>query len=273
MRYLRLGALCLVCLAAAQPGLAAEKVIFGTLGLSHATAGELLGVLGDAYRPVDQPGPAAGKPIPDSTAWPGVKFVTMAAPGSQLLVGYGTEKGLAKLQEALKAADVAKERPGAPPDRVRVSMGLRDALPRSMSDWSAGPQMGGLKTQYHDYGESASLTYRRSRSGKMFFGSAFAIVPVGTPEVMALPKLGSLQQILLALQAQLQPDGKLALAIGAAETDPRDPWKAVAEAVKLPLAVTVVQRQQLGVALMRGDSGMTLMFSASKVEPEPPSAQ
>jgi len=274
MRYVSIAAVCVLCCAVPVSALAAgDALTFGTMSLTHLTAAEVAPLLGGVFRlagapeqPVEEPGAASITP-------PGVKLVTAGHPGSQLLVAYGTQKGLTELAKALAQADAAHEQPGSVPDRVRVSLSLYGGPPKDLSDWTSGPQMAGLTARVKDFGESASLSIRRPR-GAYEIGSAFAVVQAGVPEIIALPRFGPLPQIILGMAARINADQTITLAIGVGQGGGKtDPWKVIGEASKMPLAVTVKQRQQLGVALLRGDSGVTLMFTTSKVEPpaeEPP---
>jgi hypothetical protein len=249
---------------------AGAPLLFETIPLTSITAADLAPRLGPAYRVAGAPAPPAEQPPAASIVPPEVKLVTAGNPDSQLLLAYGPEKATRALAHAVGELDMPPAKPTPAPAQVRLSITMNGALPREMGDWTAGPAMGGLTTRVKDFGESAALRYRSGRHGYEM-GSAFAVLRAGAPELVALPRLGPLPQLLLGMEARPNPDGTIALSLGAAPAEEkRDPWQMVDEANKKPLVITVKSRQQLAVALMRGDSGVTLMFSTSVVEPEAP---
>jgi hypothetical protein len=266
----RVGAIVMGFLAPGVAGAlaAAAPLLFQTIPLTSITAADLASRLGPSYRVAGAPAPSAEQAAGASIVPPEMKVVTAGNPDSQLLLVYGPEKAVRALAHAVGELDVPPAKPTPAPARVRLSVTMNGALPREMGDWTAGPGMGGLTTRVKDFGESASLRYRAGRHGYEM-GSAFAVLRAGAPELVALPRIGPLPQLVLGVEARPNPDGTIALSLGAAPAEEgRDPWQVVDEVGKRPLAITVKQRQQLAVALMRGDSGVTLMFSSSVVEPE-----
>jgi hypothetical protein len=272
MRRVGAMAMGLLALGLAMALAAGAPLLFETISLTSITAADLAPRLGPIYRVAGAPAPSAEQPAPASIVPPEVKLVTAGNPDSQLLLVYGPEKAMRALAHAVGELDVPPAKPVPAPARVRLSITLNGALPREMGDWAAGPEMGGLTTQVKDFGASAGLRYRSGRHGYEM-GSAFAVLRAGAPELVALPRIGPLPQLVLGVEARPNPGGTIALSLGAAPAEEkRDPWQVVDEVSKKPLVVTVKPRQQLAVALMRRDSGVTLMFSTSVVEAEAPPA-
>ncbi len=266
-------AISLLCLAAAAASGAGVRQVFETISLTSITAADIAPQLAPSYRVAGTPAPSAEQPPPATTIVPAeVKLVTAGNPDSQLLLVYGPEKAVRQLAQAVGKLDVPPAKPSPPPDRIRLSLTMNGTLPREMADWTPGPELGGLTTRVKDFGESADLRYRRGQQGYEM-GSAFAVLRAGAPELIALPKLGPLPQLLIGVKAKINPDGTITLSLGVAQADAKDdPWKVIDEADKEPLVVTVKQRQQLALALLRDDSGVTLMFSTMEAKPEPPPA-
>jgi hypothetical protein len=270
MRRVGAMAMGLLALGLAVALAAGAPLLFETISLTSITAADLAPRLGPIYRVAGAPAPSAAQPAEPSIVPAEMRLVTAGNPNSQLLLVYGPEKAMRVLAHALGELDVPPPKPA--PARVRLSITLNGALPREMGDWTTGPEMSGLTTQVKDFGASAGLRYRSGRHGYEM-GSAFAVLRAGAPELVALPRIGPLPQLVLSVEARPNPDGTIALSLGAAPAEEkRDPWQVVDEASKKPLVVTVKPRQQLAVALMRGDSGVTLMFSTSVVEAEVPPA-